>query len=267
MSESKFVQNNSRPNFAQQNLDSKERKKLKTLDLEKIKLPPYFASISLKSIFIRSAVNRNILPASIISTSPVKTLLIFDREVSKGVGPGTVQPEHMREISFLNYDTKMKFSRVLEKYGSESIVIDDARLATLAHDILDWIPDEVGVYLGYCQCKNADMSHLLNVINKFASQDNKARMHPITRECFIDYQREIIMNIFSDKPADSLYDPSTAVFAPNHKLGSLSKWFWKGTNEESIPMDLKVKSEKGDGKSVLDNCHVFHLIERAGSCF
>ena len=75
------------------------------------------------------------------------------------------------------------------------------------------------------------------------------------------------MKVFSDKTSDSLEDPKTAVFAPNHKLGSLSKWFWRGSNGENLEMDLKVKSEKGDGKSVLDNCHVFHFIERAGSCF
>ncbi len=114
--------------------------------------------------------------------------------------------------------------------------------------------------IGWNQLENLDL------IQRFASTENKKRKFPISKETFIDYQRGF-WPIFSDKTSDSLDDPNTAVFAPNHKLGSLSKKFWKGTNGEDLEMELKVKSVKGDGKSVLDNCHVWHLIERVGSCF
>ncbi len=106
----------------------------------------------------------------------------------------------------------------------------------------------------------------MNLIHQFASKENQARSFPISYSTFIDYQRGL-WAIFSNETHDSMDDSDTAVFSIDHKLGNLAPKFWRGTNGEDLEIDLKVKSVKGDGKSVLDNCHVYHLIERVGSVF
>jgi hypothetical protein len=156
MAESKVVQNNARPQHIPQVLDYQERKRLRDLDLADISIPPYFTSISFKAPYVKTVIDPNILPASIVPTSPVLTLIILDREVLAGYRY-TVDATTMREISFLNYDTKEKFSIVLEKYGSQVPKIDEDRLCGMALKILNWIPDESGVYLGYWQMINQDM--------------------------------------------------------------------------------------------------------------
>ena len=170
----------------------------------------------------------------------------------------------MREASFLDYNTKELMSIVLEDGNSTVSEIDDSRLRQMALRIIRWLPDSKDMYLGYWQCVGHDMNHLLNLISQHACDENKNRDYPICRATFIDYQRQIGMKIFSNKTSDSMDNPDTAVFAINCKLGCLSKMFFKG-DEYEIPTILKVESKTGDGKSVMDNCHVYHLIDTVGS--
>jgi hypothetical protein len=245
-------------------LNYQDRKKAKDLELSHIIVPPHFVSIKKKAAFIQSVVNPMILPDILAPSSPVKNLILFDRETTHCGKPGTVEPKHMREISFLNYNTKDVLSIVLEDENSTVSEIDDTRLRGMALRILKWLPDSKDVYLGYWQCKDADMKHLLNLIFQYAREENKNRNYPICRATFIDYQREIGMKIFSNKVYDSMESPNTAIFSINCKLGCLSKKYFKG-DEYEIPTILKVKAKTGDGKSVLDNCHVYHLLDAVGS--
>jgi hypothetical protein len=54
--------------------------------------------------------------------------------------------------------------------------------------------------------------------------------------------------------------PGYCCFFTKSQTWESQQKFWKGTNGEDLEMELKVKSVK-------DNCHVWHLIERVASYF
>ena len=271
MAKSKVVQNNARPAAAQQKIDSMTRKRLKVKNLQDIKIPAHMYSISQKGPLMRRVLDPNVFPASIVPTSPVKTMILLDREISHGIGSRTsLDPRHMREISFLDYDTKEKLSIVLEQYGYQGN-IDDDRLSKMALDILKWIPDNAGVRLGYWQNKGSDMNHLLNLLNQFAMEENMSRSYPIQLTTFIDYQREMEEKIFSCNAHDDrkvLSGSDSLIFSPLLKLGTIREKYWKGDEgTHSFPESVEVWAEEGDGKSVQDNCDVWHLIKHVGAAF
>jgi hypothetical protein len=244
-------------------LRAKERKKMKIAGLPEV-IHPHFKSIALKAPFIRNAVSDTILPGS----PAVNRLILFDREICTGAPPGTIQPEQMREISFLDYQKRCSTVFQLERYGTAIKSIDDIRLRKLALDILQLIPDNAGVRLGYCQCVNGDMVHLLNLLNKYADTENKNRRFPIQRHIFIDYQRELIMKIFADDTHNSIDNPDTAIYAVDHKLGTLSKRFWKTSSEEmEMELEVVVPPRSPFAKSELDNAHLWHLIRHVTKAF
>ena len=271
MAESKVVQNNARPAHAQQHADSLARKRLKVMDLADIKIPAHMHSISQKGPLMRRVLEANIFPNSVIPSSPVKILILFDREITHGIGKkSSIEPHHMREISFLNYDSKEKLSIVLEPYGYQGNIADD-RLRNMALQILAWIPDDAGVRLGYWQSSGSDMDHLLNLLNQFAKKENLSRAHPIKLNSFIDYQREMEMKIFSPKAHQDrkvLSGPDSLIFTPYLKLSVIQPKYWKGDEgTHSFPESVEMSAEEGDGKSVQDNCDVWHLIKHVGSAF
>ncbi|KAJ3404372.1 hypothetical protein HDV05_007225, partial [Chytridiales sp. JEL 0842] len=243
-------------------LRAKERKKMKIASLPEV-TRPHFKSVALKAPFIRKAVSETILPGP-----SVNQLILFDREICTGAPPGTVQPEQMREISFLDYQKRTSTVFQLEPYGTAVKSIDDLRLRKLALDILQVIPDDAGVRLGYCQRADGDMVHLLNLLENYANAENKNRRFPIQRHIFIDYQRELIMKIFADDTQNSIDNPETAIYAVDHKLGTLSKRFWKTSSEEmEMELEVIVPPRNPVAKSELDNAHLWHLIRHVTKAF